>query len=356
LKPSRLHFADVFRGLLMIHMALDHASLFWNARRFADEFWWHGLPVPADLPNFIARFTGFPVAPGFAFMAGFMVAVTDAGRAARGQSENDIRRRLLLRAALLIGIELVFLSLAVGHVQIGVLTMLGAGLAITTFVRRAPAGALAAAALAIMALHPALRALWTDRMDAAGIAIKLIHQAGRFGSFEVYYPLFPWIGIVLFGVVAGRLYLKQGARGWLPAAAICAGAFLVLRLTGIGSAASSGDYKFWVWSKYPPDLSWLTASFAAIFAVLTLLERRQDGPVLRSPAGEFVATFGRVPLFFYATHFAVLWITRPSQPRELGTALLVWAAALALLWWPCRAWHRFKTGRRNRFQTSGAPV
>src|SRR5688572_7755561 len=115
-KSSRLRFADLLRGLLMIHMALDHASLFWNADRFADEFW-DRLPTPVDLPNFIARFTGFPVAPGFAFMAGFMVAVTSAGRAGRGTSESAINRRLLVRAALLVALELVAFSLATGKIQ-----------------------------------------------------------------------------------------------------------------------------------------------------------------------------------------------------------------------------------------------
>jgi uncharacterized membrane protein len=210
LKSTRLHFADLLRGLLMVHMALDHASLFWNRDRFADEFW-NALPTPVDFPNFIARFTGFPVAPGFSFMAGFMVAITDAGRAARGETESAVRRRLLTRAGLLILIELVGFSLAMGHVQVGVLTCLGVCLAITTFVRRAPLRVLFPVALAILALHPLLRGLWTD---SGGVTIKLLHQAGRFPGFDVYYPLIPWIGVMLLGVAAGRRYLEKGPRDW----------------------------------------------------------------------------------------------------------------------------------------------
>ena len=342
----------------MVHMALDHASLFWNANRFADEFW-NALPTPADLPNFLARFSGFPVAPGFSFMAGFMVAVTDAGRAARGEPESAIRRRLLFRAGLLVVLELAVFSLAMRHVQIGVLTCLGACLAITTFVRRAPLRILAAAALAILALHPLLGTLWTDRMDVAGVAIKVLHQAGKFPRFDVYYPLIPWIGVMLFGVVAGRLYLARGSRDW-PIVALCfAGAFLFTRFTGLGAAhdfTSVGSYSFFIWSKYPPDLPWLTASFAVLFATLWVLERGQEGRILRSAGAEFIATFGRVPLFFYVLHFAVLWMTRPRDLRDLPSALAAWIAVLLLLWWPCRAWHEFQGRRRNRFQTSGAPV
>ncbi len=356
--PPRLRFADLLRGLLMIHMALDHASLFWNNLRFADEFW-DALPAPSDFPNFLARFTGFPVAPGFSFMAGFMVAVTDAGRAARGDTEPSIRRRLLRRAAFLVAIELVGFSLAMSHIQFGVLTCLGVCLAITTFVRRAPIRILAAAALAILALHPLLRALWTDRMDAAGVAIKFLHQAGKFPGFDVYYPLIPWVGVMLLGVVTGRLYVERGARGWSLAAALFAVAFLVTRFTGLGAAGDYDrvfSYAFFTWSKYPPDLPWLAASFAVLFATLAIFERWQSRAVLKSWPAEFIATFGRVPLFFYVLHFALLWATRPAGRYGLGIALGVWIAVLLVLWWPCRAWHDFQGRRRNRFQTSSAPV
>ena len=35
---NRLAFVDLFRGLLMSHMALDHASLFFNPGKFGNEF------------------------------------------------------------------------------------------------------------------------------------------------------------------------------------------------------------------------------------------------------------------------------------------------------------------------------
>jgi uncharacterized membrane protein len=355
---TRLPFADLLRGLLMVHMALDHASLFWNRDRFADEFW-YALPTPVDFPNFIARFTGFPVAPGFSFMAGFMVAITDAGRAARGDAEPAVRRRLLTRAALLIVIELAGFSLAMGHVQVGVLTCLGVCLAITTFVRRAPLRILAPVALAILALHPLLRGLWTDRLDAAGVTIKVLHQAGRFPGLDVYYPLIPWLGVMLLGVAAGRRYLEKGPGDWPLFAAIFFGVFLVVRFLGIGAAGGyerAFSYAFFTWSKYPPDLPWLAASFAALFATLAVLERFQGGRVLKSFPAEFIAAFGRVPLFFYVLHFAILWITAPRDRHQLPAALLAWILVLLLAWWPCVAWREFQARRRNRFQTPGAPV
>ena len=65
----RYGYVDVFRGLLIAHMALDHASLMFNARRGGEELA-RAEPQPAtDIFQFLTRFTGVPIAPGFFFMA-----------------------------------------------------------------------------------------------------------------------------------------------------------------------------------------------------------------------------------------------------------------------------------------------
>ena len=65
-------------------MALDHASLMFNAGRAAEELAAEPAPVFDGLGQFLTRFAGVPVAPGFFFMAGFMVALTSAARGSRG--------------------------------------------------------------------------------------------------------------------------------------------------------------------------------------------------------------------------------------------------------------------------------
>src|SRR5882672_3970655 len=74
--PARQAYVDVFRGLLIAHMALDHTSLMFNAGRGGEELATSAPAAPADIFQFLTRFTGVPVAPGFFFMAGFMVALT----------------------------------------------------------------------------------------------------------------------------------------------------------------------------------------------------------------------------------------------------------------------------------------
>lgn len=86
-------------------MALDHASLMYNAQRGGEELARLPPHEPADVWQFLTRFTGVPVAPGFCFMAGFMVATTSADRIARGVPASDVTRRLLARALVLIAAD-----------------------------------------------------------------------------------------------------------------------------------------------------------------------------------------------------------------------------------------------------------
>ena len=99
---DRKSYVDVFRGLLIAHMALDHASLFFNSGRGAEELAAAASsPLSSSLTQFLTRFTGVPVAPGFFFMAGFMVAITTFARENRGIAPAEITRRLLVRGLVL---------------------------------------------------------------------------------------------------------------------------------------------------------------------------------------------------------------------------------------------------------------
>ena len=56
--PARKAYVDVFRGLLIAHMALDHTSLMFNAGRGAEELASSAPAAPADIFQFQ---TGVPV-------------------------------------------------------------------------------------------------------------------------------------------------------------------------------------------------------------------------------------------------------------------------------------------------------
>jgi len=89
----------------MVHMALDHASMTFNRARWAGEVAWRMPPIPDDFGQFLTRFSGVFVAPGFGFIAGFMVWWTSARRRAAGVGQVTITRRLVTRGLILIALE-----------------------------------------------------------------------------------------------------------------------------------------------------------------------------------------------------------------------------------------------------------
>lgn len=68
-KDRRLPALDAQRGLIMVLMALDHASYF-IARVHSLEFWGTALPVYPNAFWFWTRWVTHPCAPGFFFLMG----------------------------------------------------------------------------------------------------------------------------------------------------------------------------------------------------------------------------------------------------------------------------------------------
>lgn len=348
---ARERYVDLFRGLLIAHMAFDHASLMFNAGRGGEELAALAPDPPADLWQFLARFTGVPVAPAFFFMAGFMVAITGAARAGRGVVEPEVTRRLLMRGVVLIGVDALVMGLpraAMGFYSWVVLSSIGAALILLALVRHAPSAVLLPAALAVLLLHPLL--------DVSTLPVPLqaiLHEPVREGAFRSLYPVVPWCALVLLGFVVGRAGLGSAhpQRLWLAGACACLAVFFGVRgWGGYGNAYPHngiGSLAFWQFAKYPPDLPFLAWALAWTFAGLALTRWLCRGgvPALLRPFEDF----GRVPFFFYIVHFYVLGAAAALLRIRTGLAVttLAWLLLLAAMVWPCRWYFRKKRERPN---------
>jgi uncharacterized membrane protein len=347
----RRPYVDVFRGLLIAHMALDHASLMFNAGRASEELAGAAPPVYSDLWQFLARFSGVPVAPAFFFMAGFMVALTSLARARRGVAHGDVTRRLVVRGLVLIAVDAVVMGLpraAMGFYSFAVLSSIGVALIILALVREAPSKLLLPASLAVLALHPLFD------VSALPVALRaVLHEPVRSGGFRSLYPVIPWCAIMVVGFVVGRdaATRQQPLRLWLALAGLCLLLFFALRLGGgYGNAYPSANVtslQFWLFAKYPPDLPFIAWSFAATFFGLATVGwlTRHGTPALLRP---FIV-FGRVPFFFYVVHFYVLGLAAALLRTKFGLleAGLIWLLLLALMAWPCAWYHAKKRDRPN---------
>jgi uncharacterized membrane protein len=347
----RRAYVDVFRGLLIAHMALDHASLMFNAGRGGEELAAAAAPAAGSLAQFLTRFTGVPVAPGFFFMAGFMVALTSAARENRGVSHGEVTRRLVVRGLVLIAVDALIMGVPralMGFYSFVVLSSIGVGIIALALLRDLPWKVLLVGALAVLFLHPLID------VSALPVALRaVVYEPVRTGAFRSLYPVIPWIGIIVLGFVVGRDSMSRDrpARFWSALAAVSLALFLVIRLSGTyGNAypyTSVASLDFWMFAKYPPDLAFLTWSFACVFLALAALATivRTEVPALLRP----FEVFGRVPFFFYVVHFYVLGISAAILRTRFGLfeTYVIWLLLLLAMTWPCAWYYRIKRDRPN---------
>ena len=347
----RQAYVDVFRGLLIAHMALDHASLMFNAGRAAEELASGPAPVFGGVLQFLTRFTGVPVAPGFFFMAGFMVALTSLSRENRGVTHAEVTRRLLIRGFVLIIVDALIMGLPralMGFYSFMVLTSIGVAIIVTALLRDVSSRILVPVALGILLLHPLLDVSWLPVPLRA-----MLYEPVRTGAFRSLYPVIPWVAILLLGFVVGRdaMTRERPAKFWAALAAASFAFFFAVRLNGgYGNAyaySSVASVEFWEFAKYPPDLAFLSWSFGCIFLTLIVLAAitRNGAPAVLRP----LTIFGRVPFFFYIVHFYILGIaaailrTKFSLPATYG----IWLLLLFVMIGPCVWYYRKKRDRPN---------
>jgi uncharacterized membrane protein len=348
---ARQAYVDVFRGLLIAHMGLDHVSLMFNAGRAAEELAAGPAPQFGNIFQFLTRFLGVPVAPGFLFMAGFMVALTSLARENRGVTHAEVTRRLLIRGVVLIAVDTLVMGLPralMGFYSFMVLACIGVAIIVTALLRDVSSRVLVPVALGVLLLHPLLDVSWLPLPLRA-----ILYEPVREGAFRSLYPVIPWIGVLLLGFVVGRdsLQRERPAKFWAALAAISFAFFLAVRLYGgYGNAypySSVASVQFWEFSKYPPDLPFLAWSFACIFVTLIALSTimRHGTPAVLRP----FAVFGRVPFFFYIVHFYVLGIAAAILRTKFSLAETygIWLLLLVVMIGPCAWYYRKKRERPN---------
>ena len=333
---ERLVAIDWLRGFVMMVMAVDHASAIWNAGRVAvdsvypvDAFfvpgWVPGTALPAA--QFWTRWITHLCAPTFLFLSGTSLALSTAGRVARGISDFAIDRHLVARGLVLIGCEVVWLSLGpsarLGHyfLVLQVLYAIGISLVAMALLRRLPAPLLVMLALGWLAVGElvTLSAAPTGP-GAVGPAVALLVAPGRFSFAAVAYPALPWLAMMMLGCAFGSHLVALRRRG-VPASAAagrCAAAGLaalavfaaVRGANGYGNMAllrdGDGLIQWLHVSKYPPSLAFSALELglmALLLAALLVLQSRLAGPPrARNP----FLVLGRTALFFYLLHFPLL--------------------------------------------------
>ncbi|MCY3554922.1 MAG: heparan-alpha-glucosaminide N-acetyltransferase domain-containing protein [Gemmatimonadetes bacterium] len=236
---------DWMRGLVMVLMAIDHASLAFNGGRLGDDSWYAheaGSALPAA--QFFTRWITHLCAPTFVFLAGTALALSFERRRLAGALDRDLDRHLFKRALVILAFELLWWS----PFSLQVLFAIAMGLICMIPLRRLSTRTLLIVALSILFLHEAL--FWSI-MHLGGITADMIREVTKMpmpdGDFDqegmseavaqvrslgwmsvfnpffhpgllvkigpiplwVQYPFVPWLGMMILGWLLGRYLVQQ---------------------------------------------------------------------------------------------------------------------------------------------------
>ncbi|HBV20994.1 MAG TPA: hypothetical protein DEF07_04655 [Nitrosomonas sp.] len=350
---QRIAAIDWMRGIVMILMALDHASGFFNEGRiFADSvlLYESGRIFASD--QFLTRWVTHICAPTFVFLTGVSIAISHAQRLQQGMSQTIIDRELWIRGIFIAMLDICVLSLASGKPVLQVLYAIGISMMLMVWLRRLGAWTVLAMALAILIGGELLLVtLWTPGGDVP-LWLALTFAPVFTKTYSVLYPVIPWLAMMMLGWVFGE-WLMSKPLSQLPVKRLLVASGLIALVTFI-LIRGLNDYgnmfmmlegnSIVQWlhvSKYPPSLSYALLELglmAIIFAVLMWLEPivgvSRNGPVL---------VFGQTALFFYLAHFGVLALLRFVFDRGgLEMAYLMALLALLILYPVCRIYRAFK--------------
>ncbi len=115
-KSSRIATIDWMRGLVMVLMVIDHASMAFDAQHLSHDSAQYADAATMALPGaeFFTRWITHLCAPTFVFLAGTALALSIERRVARGLPAWDIDRNILTRGAIIAALDLTLVSLGSG--------------------------------------------------------------------------------------------------------------------------------------------------------------------------------------------------------------------------------------------------
>ncbi|MFN7929496.1 MAG: heparan-alpha-glucosaminide N-acetyltransferase domain-containing protein [Blastocatellia bacterium] len=379
---KRIHTIDFVRGVVMVIMALDHTRDLMHVTAITQS--------PTDLTTttpalFFTRWITYFCAPIFVFLAG-----TSAYLSAQKQNDLAVTRRFLLRR----GIWLVVLEFTVVNFAIWfdlkfrtfifqVIAAIGLSFIVLALLLRLSPRVIGLIGLLIIFMHdlltlglPRSGGLWRTILSPLFVLTPVPLSPNLL--LIISYPLIPWLGILLVGYAAGKLFERPAIEQQSILLKLGAGAlvlFVVLRFLNVyGDPAKWAMQRnavftvlsFFNISKYPPSLLFTLLTLGAMFLLLAWAE---TFPTILQ---RIFSVYGRVPLFYYLPHFYLLHVLmfgmvflqgfgwsdlvfgfnfgRPKTGSGVGlpAIYLIWLAVVAALYPLCRWYGEYKAAHHDK--------
>ncbi len=340
---ERFPFIDQFRGLVGVMMALGHSSYYFNAV-------WRSLdpldPFFSSFGQFALRYMGYLCAPGFLMMNGAMTWYSYQSRIRSGATDWQAKWHLIQRGLFLVIVQITWVNSSWGGFKtfrpdhIGIIACIGLSMCFLSLFVNARWQMRLAVGLLTFLVHPFfLKIPYDPHNPWMFVPMQTFIDAGDFNK----YPVIPWFGLATMGSVMAEGWLK----GWKTTRArvlnslwICGVAFLLAIIVRMGRGfgnidpfLSFGHYSFFLDQKYPPSLYHNLWFFGAVVFTMTVIQLiGAKFPAIPRPLG----IVGRVPLFFYCVHIALLGIISKRiglyyHEGGVAASLIGWVALLIVM-------------------------
>jgi uncharacterized membrane protein len=251
-------------------------------------------------------------------MNGAMVWWSYHRRIKKGASDWSTRWHLIQRGLFLVIIQMTWVNSSWGGFRvfqpwhIGIIACIGISMILLTLIIKLRWQYRLIIALAILVIHPFLLNINYDPENTwTTVLMQTFIDSGKFNK----YPVLPWFALAILGSVMANGWLQvwtTDKKRILMGLGIAASAFLLaiaLRMgRGFGTLTDFSDFasfSFFLDQKYPPSLFMNLWFFGMVVLGVTIFI------VIGRVAPKLLKVFsipGKVPLFFYAAHLAILGI------------------------------------------------
>lgn len=315
-QKNRIASIDLLRGIVMIIMALDHTRDFFHVDA--------QLFNPTDLSKtttalFFTRWITHFCAPTFVFLSGI-----SAGILRQRKSDKQLSWFLFTRGLWLILLEITvirfgfFFNLYYDVTFFEVIYVLGASMVVLSVLIFLPQRVVLIIGLMLIFGHDALNVIRIAPGEPGYVTWTLLQQIGFISidqnhAILVSYPLIPWVGIMLAGYGAARLYTdtseEKRKKILLYSGLTAIVLFIGIRFTNALAPLDAWSVQESTWftvlsflntTKYPVTLLFTLMVLGPVLIFLAFTEKTKGW------FAEKATVFGRVPLFFFILHFYIL--------------------------------------------------
>ena len=355
-RTTRIAAIDWMRGLVMVLMIVDHASMAFDGTHQPRDSALYPDAMTVALPTaeFLTRWVTHICAPTFVFLAGLSLALSTGRRIASGVSAREIDRSIVTRGAVIALIDLTIISFGSGYLNFGVLFAIGVAMMAMAALRRLPWQALLAIGVVWFAVGEAITGVFWHPPGSAAPLVALTVATDSGGPIVIKYAVLPWLAMMAMGWAFGQhisRFAAGRARFSTQSVLWVGGVLLLVIFAVVRGNAGYGDmflhradnsWQQWLHvSKYPPSLTYAALELGLLWIALAWLMRIEPAIGVR-PNGPFLV-FGQTAMFFYLAHRLALEIPATyfglRGVGDLSTTYIVAAAMLVALYPACR-WYR----------------